>query len=96
MTPTQRRLVAAMRQAVTERGWRWVPGRGVTVAWDSEQKCRPGRIGGWEGPYRSHVFLSLSNSPILGVSVAPWTGRRDQNITYRRAFEVLADPAGQL
>jgi len=93
LTPTQRRLVEAMRSAVASGVWRAVPNAyGYTIAWDSEERDADEPRGGWVGPYRALVFLSLVRKPVLGVSAAPWMGRRDQDVTYRRAFEVLADP----
>lgn len=99
MTPTQRRLIGSMRAATESGTWRRVPNSyGYTIAWDSEERhpTHPGLVD-WSGPYRALVFLTLgAGKPILGVSPAPWVGRRDQHITYQRAFEVLTDPGAQV
>lgn len=99
LTATQRRLVEAMQAALAGGGWHVVHDPyGVTIRWDSEEKtvAHPERYG-WDGPYRSYVFLTLvggrGGAVVLGVAAAPWTGRRDRTIPYRQAFEMLADPA---
>ena len=95
LTATQVRLFDAMKAAVKTGAWREVPSAyGYTIAWDSEERtpAHPELVG-WTGPYRAHVFLTLSaRKPILGVAKAPWVKRQDQDVTYRRAFEVLEQP----
>jgi len=53
----------------------------------------------WPNPtYDRHIFLTVIPgqkwSILLTLARAPWVGNRDQGITFKRAFEVLADPAG--
>lgn len=48
----------------------------------------------WE-TYDRFVFLSFfpGSAIILGVSPCPWIGRRDLEITQKRAREIMRDPA---
>ncbi len=53
----------------------------------------------WDEPtFSRHVFItvlpfSTGWTIILGVAHAPWGERRDSTITFKRAFEILANPA---
>jgi hypothetical protein len=96
MTKTQTQLYARMRELVAEGTWDALPNVGITVRW-TRTVPTPGWAKDrryWEADtYNRHVFLTLQRSGvILGVSSAPWMGRRDSHVPYRRAFEVLDNP----
>jgi hypothetical protein len=107
MTPTEQKLADLMRAKVAEGTWTVIDGS--TIRWMSEPMLpnprmldAKGQIGGWPGDSEFHriVFLSFiprsrpgTGARILGVARAPWVGRMDSPITFKRAFEALADPA---
>lgn len=110
MTPTQRRLVDAMKAAVASGTWVPLPGDRIrfTRTLDTPEWARRD-YHGWPGSatwpkdtYDQLVFLTVVSgmarpwSIILGTCRAPGGGRRDQDITFKRAFEILQDPVAYL
>jgi hypothetical protein len=110
MTPKRQELVDTMRAAL-DNGWVRVESYGFVIRWDRwvpfpvHLADKDGRIGNWsplpedDGKYVQHVFVKLvtaDSNPMLRVCPAPWAGARDSDLTFRRAFEVLADPASAL
>lgn len=104
MTKTEERLLAAMKAAVASGAWTVISGD--TIRWKSKAMLpdprlldRDGKVGGWQGDWAYHqiVFLTLipGRARILGLARAPWLERQDINITFKWAFEALADPASQ-
>lgn len=102
LTKKQAELVAAMRAAVESGEWERIAdpiGVGsLVIRWKQERATPtdlPARY--WGSPtYSRLVFLTFMPgrraTVILGVSPAPWVGRRDSVISLKRAFEVLANP----
>ncbi|MCI2423061.1 hypothetical protein MOQ72_37155 [Saccharopolyspora sp. K220] len=91
-------IIAAARDPESE----WEVANGNTIRY-TEVRDTPQAMRTWPDAYgytpydrptyERHVFLSWSvDKPMLGVSHAPWTGRRDQFVTLKRAFEILDDP----
>lgn len=107
MTPTEEKLLAAMKAKIAEGTWTVLSGD--TIRWMSEDMLPPanmlgrdGKIGGWPGDATFHriVFLTLiprsrpgTGARILGIRRCPWVAGTDQSISFKRAFEVLDDPA---
>lgn len=98
LTPTGQRLLDAMRAALDSDTWKRVPDQyALCIRFDVEDVPTPETIPTrwWGAPtYSRHQFLTfLSRTPIIwGVSGAPWVGRQDSRVSYRDAFEILADP----
>lgn len=101
MTKTQAALVAAMKAAIAEGTWAVVNGQTIrfTETVDTPEIHRGTGFGRWPHPtYDRHVFLTVvPRKPwaiIFRETPAPWVGARDSTITFKRAFEILEDPAG--
>lgn len=105
LTPKRQALLDAMKAAIDSGKWSRVPDSyGYTIRYTEEretpdwaQKDR-GWCAGALYPFPTYtacVFLTLvlGGKVILGNGSAPWMGRRDQDITLKRAQEVLANPA---
>lgn len=109
MTPTQKRLHDAIMAALADGTvWQRVPeASGFTIRYDERDLAtpdwaqKPGIYGGgapYPFPtYNRMVFLTIVPGEkwylSLRVARAPWVGCHDQTVTFKRAFEVLADPA---
>lgn len=84
-----------MLDAIASGAWVAIDGR--TMRWDGPVKVAQGQgyVGIPDGStYKPMVFLSTNR--ILGVGSAPWMGRRDSKITYKRAMEIIANPEAAL
>lgn len=97
------KVMAAM-MAAQSAGWARVDGRpGLTIRWDRRAvtpawarepfKSLPPA---WDEPdYPQMVFITMlgpKSMPLLRIMHAPWVGATDQEITLRRALQVLGDP----
>jgi hypothetical protein len=104
LTPKRRELFDGMLAS----GWAEVEGRSILIIrWDSPDLEFPQYMRDWPSgaykyfpeTYRRHVFLSMVttiHAPMVRLCHAPWAGAHDQDVTLRRALEVLKDPAGAL
>lgn len=97
LTKTQQALLEEMKTALDEGTWERVPaGSGFTIRY-TETRTTPEGIPQrwWPGEtYDRHQFLTLHHRGVIyGDAPAPWVGRNDSHITYKRAFAILRDPA---
>lgn len=94
MTRTQRKLIEVMREAIASGEWTKVGGNTIRY---TETCDTPESIpAAWYShpTYRRYVFLTFTHGgPILGVDPCPWVEARNESVTYKRAFAVLADPS---
>ena len=111
ITPKRQALIDAMRAAL-DNGWVRVEGRpGLCIRWDRmvpfpyHLADSNGEIGSWSplpednGQYPQNVFITLvsaASNPFQRANRAPWVRSEDSDLTLKRAFEVLADPASVL
>lgn len=102
-----RDYVTDIRNLITTaeaNGWQRCPGKSNTlrrITRHDTPKTIPSRW--WARPtYEAVEFLSFvvadrNRAPkvIHGVGRAPWVGRQDAKISYKRATELLAQPVGE-
>lgn len=97
------RLLTAIEDAKL-RGWEVLPGT-ATVRYTTTHDTPDRLPADWWGQpsYERHTFLSFvgidsgrAPSVVHGDARSPWTDRRDTNISFKRALEILAtdDPHG--
>lgn len=100
MTPKQRELAHAMRDAVKGGAWEWTGPTGMRYT----EACIPtpqyARDNRWWDPetYDRHVFVKIVQGRdrwhmFVRVSATPWTGASESEVTMKRALEVIANPA---
>lgn len=97
LTKTQQALLDEMKAALDDGTWEHVPATyGFTVRYTEIRRTPDAIPQHWwrHKTYERHQFLTLHHSGVIfGDFTAPWVGRRDSRITYKRAFEILRDPA---
>jgi hypothetical protein len=99
MTRTQRALVDAMNAAVREGRWEAINRRTIRFAETVETPryhygTGPGE---WRhSTYTRHVWLEVVTgqpwSIFLRVDHGPWVTARDSKVSFKRAFEIIANP----
>jgi hypothetical protein len=108
MAWTKRRLelFEAMKAKAAEGTWVHNPERpGYSIRWVRTLET-PGYVRkmkayeNWDETYDQHVSITLvtpESNPLMGISRAPWvTSQLGIDLTLKRAFEVLDDPAAVL
>jgi hypothetical protein len=97
LTRTQQALLDEMKAALHNGTWERVPNPyGLTIRYTETHPTPSGIPHHWwpDATYERHQFLTLQVSGVIfGNATAPWVGRNDSHITYKRAFEILRDPA---
>lgn len=110
MTPKRQALFDAMKAKIGD-GWEHIPDHlGFCIRWDRVQdfpdwvREMSGLHGdhpyrNWDPTYTQSVFLTIptpSSNPLLSVHRAPWVNGQTIDLTLKRAFGILADPASVL
>lgn len=99
LTKTQQALLEEMKAALRDGIWEHVPAPyGFTIRYTETQDTPEGIPARWwpGETYDRHQFLTLHHRGVIyGDAPAPWVGRNDRDITYKRAFEILRDPAAR-
>jgi len=105
LTKRRQELLDAMRAKAGTDGWEHVPDHlGYCIRWD-RTLVTPGWVfdmaayRNWDPTYQQHVFITMvtATSVLMSVHRAPWVnGQMGIDLTLKRAFEILADPASVL
>ncbi|RSM68698.1 hypothetical protein DL991_41245 [Amycolatopsis sp. WAC 01375] len=97
LTKTQQALLEEMKDALHHGTWERVSTPyGFTIRYTENRTTPEGIPRRWwpEKTYDRHQFLTLHHRGVIyGDVPAPWVGRKDSHITYKRAFAILRDPA---